>query len=504
MTTAKDTLEKRLKSPAWGPGKEATVGVARDGFSDPTGEFPRRDYYYGSSINKGARGLGKPSVSVAGSVPGVDIDLPEAIPSQYPLCQVNETASGHVIVIDDTPGNESVMVLHRSGAGVEFLPDGTLVVNSRSKRIEVTGGDHRVIVEGSGDMTYHGNLNLNVSGDYNVNVSGNYKVNVAGNEVVDVLGSSRSRVGKTFSKTILGDMDERVVGHRASLTLGNDVLAVKGERLVLVEGRVEISTGSRLEMSAKDRFSLAAANGMVVAGKLAVMGATGTIGGEKMEHYGNVFGGPAGGLGTETTFYGTLAGVATEAVVARFAQKADEAHSAYHANAAAIAGVAGNDNGVAYGAFPGPKTMSGIIADPTFPMMHIDFFTANPFTTAMPDLAGVGGILGMSELGIKNVQVDPDDDLVNKLSRINDYNGKFSRPPSTPEVRAVMRDVRNLTDTTLTTTLVAEGKLNPEYTRITPKGVKRIVGKTPGAVFGYTPIGNNPLDSRSKRIIPKR
>ena len=49
MTTKKDNLENRLKQ--LGEGQEESIGVPEDGFQDPTGEYPKRDYNFGSGIN---------------------------------------------------------------------------------------------------------------------------------------------------------------------------------------------------------------------------------------------------------------------------------------------------------------------------------------------------------------------------------------------------------------------------------------------------------------------
>ena len=43
MTNKVDNLEARSRN--LGAGQEDTVGVPRDGFSDPSGEFPKRDYF---------------------------------------------------------------------------------------------------------------------------------------------------------------------------------------------------------------------------------------------------------------------------------------------------------------------------------------------------------------------------------------------------------------------------------------------------------------------------
>ena len=41
---------------------------------------------------------------------GIDLELPDQKPSVYPFNQVQETESGHVIEIDDTPGGERILI----------------------------------------------------------------------------------------------------------------------------------------------------------------------------------------------------------------------------------------------------------------------------------------------------------------------------------------------------------------------------------------------------------
>lgn len=50
MTTKKDNFDLRVDK--IGEGTENTLGVPNDGMQDPTGEYPKREYNYGSSINK--------------------------------------------------------------------------------------------------------------------------------------------------------------------------------------------------------------------------------------------------------------------------------------------------------------------------------------------------------------------------------------------------------------------------------------------------------------------
>ena len=178
MTIKKDNYEGRVNE--LGQGLEDTLGVPQDGMQDPTGEYPKRDYNFGSSLNTASRGITINELDIGGGYPGLDLGIKEQRPSEFPFNQVQETPSGHVIEMDDTPGGERILIKHRKGAGVEVRADGTVIVASKQNKIEVTGGDQNTIVEGNGNLIYKGNLNLVVTGDYNVDVGGDYNINVAG------------------------------------------------------------------------------------------------------------------------------------------------------------------------------------------------------------------------------------------------------------------------------------------------------------------------------------
>ena len=52
MTNTIDDLSGRKRY--LNEGQEDTEGVTIDGMVDPTGEYPKRDYFFGSSVNKAA------------------------------------------------------------------------------------------------------------------------------------------------------------------------------------------------------------------------------------------------------------------------------------------------------------------------------------------------------------------------------------------------------------------------------------------------------------------
>ena len=139
MTNFSDEYLARIKPDGSGIGKEVTEGVPKQGFVDASGEFPKREYFYDTSINKAATGEKQNNLSMGGGDIGVDLDLPDQEPSIFPFNQIQETPSGHSFEMDDTPGGERVLIKHRTGAGIELRADGSVLISTRRQRVEVVG-----------------------------------------------------------------------------------------------------------------------------------------------------------------------------------------------------------------------------------------------------------------------------------------------------------------------------------------------------------------------------
>ena len=88
----------------------------------------------------------------------------------YPYNKVNESESGHVIEIDDTPGYERLNTAHTSGTYEEIYNDGT-------RQVKIVGNDYEVFLN---DKNIHikGNMNMTVDGDLRQLVYGNYHLEV--------------------------------------------------------------------------------------------------------------------------------------------------------------------------------------------------------------------------------------------------------------------------------------------------------------------------------------
>jgi hypothetical protein len=100
--------------------------------------------------------------------------------AQFPYNKVQQTESGHVIELDDTPGAERVHMFHRSGSFIEFHPNGTVVYKNMKDGYLISMGDQFIKVNGKchvavdGGATFHvkGNIDIQNDGDFNIQTKG--------------------------------------------------------------------------------------------------------------------------------------------------------------------------------------------------------------------------------------------------------------------------------------------------------------------------------------------
>lgn len=466
MTTSKDDFEKRVSE--LGEGLENTQGVPRDGMHDPTGEFPKREYNYGPSINKAARGLTINELYVGGGEVGVSLGLEPQRASEFPFNQVEETTSGHVVEYDDTPGGERILIKHRKGAGVEMRADGSVVISAVNNKVEVTGGDQTLIVEGHGKMVYNGNLNLVVKGDYNVDVAGNYSVNIAGNSKEQVRKNKKTKVIGNLVDEVSATRSTRTVGRRTDYQFDDYSENTVGTKTVLAEGALNFHSDDAILMTGKREFAVTSKNTNITgAEKVSVMGASGSIGGQFVDFTGKVYMGPLGPVpfASGATFYGNVLGQSLEAL---------QANNAFQALTAGTAGSLG----------------PGGFGAPVLPKATPTPATGPPITSPI-----VAGHALSGSYSIRNVTIDSR--LADRINFSGDYKGIFDHRPSTQEIRSAFRSTSNRSK--IATKLVAERRLGAEYSKSTPPKIGRVVGKAAKGRFGFTPIGNA-LENRGKRF----
>ena len=453
-------------------GKAESLKDKRDGFSDPTGIFPKTEYERRSSVNEIARGAKRVNVELGGSVADVDFDLGEEPVSLYPNNQVKETASGHIVEYDDTPGAERVMIRHTSGSGVEMRADGTVIYGSTKNTLRVTACDEKVIVDGDGELQYNGNLKMKVAGDFDLEVGGDYNVTVK--------GDMEQNVTRGFIQDVAGDVENQVIGNKKEMIGGALTSLVHGSRTNLTKGSFEeyvksnhnYAVGNSLKMTAENEVTVSALSTNISASSLAVLGDSGTIGGNNIVSYGHTAHIPRVNSTSvhatamyATTFHGDLTG------------KADNANQADFATTAGQSPV-------------GPAGSPGSNVNNTTVAADSDTVVGGPTTDILNDALAKSGV------AITKVFIDEYNNMFNALNRLVHYGGVSKVNLNTRQARSKLRDPNNLNNETFISALLKDGTISPFSMRISPLSTGRIVSEEKSPRRGSDPIGKSTNASR--------
>ena len=527
MTTQKDNYKLRVDKENIGLAYELGVGIPDDGMQNASGDYPKREYNFGSSINKAALGTKVNKLYTGGGDIGVPLNIPEQMQSQYPFNQVDETPSGHSIEMDDTPGGERILIRHRKGSGVELRADGSVVISALNNKVEVTGGDQTVIIEGHGNLVYNGNLNLKVSGDYNVEVGGNYNIDVAGDRSDITKRNHKQEVTGDLVEKYFGSKTTKTIGNNSEINLSDYVVANKGSFSTVSEGSTHIASGKDLFISSKSVLDLISEYTNVTGVSLVnVKGQEGLIGGPQVRYTGQTYSGAkdTGNDFDTAIFHGTFKGTADKALhsqkantsvsalIATYSTRADHAVAAtglgpffvgaggvLQASANAVTGILAVSDMLS--SFP-QETESGHITIQTNDLVDIKLGNVEQYSP--PAVRNDDGTFDMltpiNKLGrpIQQCIVDADDYIREQIKGLDHYEGYFEREPTIQEIRSTFRN--SSARDAIGPMLILEGKISSSYKNILPPKLSgRVVGKEAGSKYGYTPIGNS-LDNRGKRF----
>ena len=136
---------------------------------------------------------------------GLKIEEPApAYDTQYPYNRVIETAGGHSIEMDDTPGGERITIFHNTGSFVEIDNSGVmniksvgdLYIGSARNIVVVSEGRQMVKVKGDAILSVDGSMTQEVNGDMRQVVHGNYELSVAGQLNLNGSEEIQARAGK--------------------------------------------------------------------------------------------------------------------------------------------------------------------------------------------------------------------------------------------------------------------------------------------------------------------
>jgi hypothetical protein len=197
--------------------------------------------------------------------------------SKYLGNHVYTTEAGHMIEVDNSPGDRRIHIYHASGTFIEIKDDGARVskivqkdqeYNENGKDQKITGNFNLTI---DGDVITHvtGNIKTEVKGDYELVVHGDYRIKSAGNHFQETGGDERVQVN--------GKTSHRSTGDREHITGGNSVESIGADRTVTTTGNsVKMTGGNGLTSTGGEQSIIAGGSMGVGAARLGIASVTAT------------------------------------------------------------------------------------------------------------------------------------------------------------------------------------------------------------------------------------
>lgn len=461
------------------------------GFSDPRGEFPRKDHHFKSSLNKEVVEGHKTSVDIGGGDPGLDafggegqkiegnyflpgigwgwsrssdINEEDDIVPQYSDIQVQETKAGHKLILDDTTGGERVVLKHGNGSGIQLSADGSIVIRAKNNFTVAVDATGNIIIDGDLRISSK-NLKLDVTGDLDMNVAGDWNVTVAGDKRESIYGSHRAEINGNRGEIVKGNKSKTVLGSETNTVLGASNNVTKGNHNLTVAGSSTFSISGVFKQSSEAEYTVASPSVNISAGDLSVLGAAGTVGGKNVIMYNyNMHTGHTVHAESMTadTFHGDLNGTAkrSNATSSQNYGEAATSGSSYSYTETAV------DNTASY----------------------------------QPDGALMKQILQNSSRGVAEVTIDEGDYIKNKIDRTSKMGGIAGRKLTTQEARAKMKDVANRNNKEFLSAIIADGSISNSFSNKIPPAIGRTYSS--GSVALLPPESGT--GSSSKMIKGKR
>lgn len=108
--------------------------------------------------------------------------------AEYPFNHVIETASGHSIEMDDTPGAERIMINHKTGSYIQIDGNGTVTHKAVGDNYVISDNNCHAYIGGQNIVTIDGDSRVLIKGDKIEEVYGDYKQIIHGNHLLSIGG----------------------------------------------------------------------------------------------------------------------------------------------------------------------------------------------------------------------------------------------------------------------------------------------------------------------------
>ncbi len=209
---------------------------------------------------------------------------PSAYAAQYPYNRVIETASGHSVELDDTPGAERIMIWHQNGSYIQIAATSTTHKNV-SDTYDIHERNHHVYIRGNNLVTIDGDCHVLVKGNKVEEIQGDYKQIVHGNIMIgsagkiELNGADRTDIRSASigidanvenlnirtAKNIVMQSNDSINMKSKNVRLGGDWTSITGKQGVYLQSNdgVHIKSQGNIFMSPNQNLYLNSGEGTI-------------------------------------------------------------------------------------------------------------------------------------------------------------------------------------------------------------------------------------------------
>lgn len=226
------------------------------GFQDDSGSYPTLEKRESSDVNLGSNQrtiknknnrIGRKTLTDSAYAAKNIIPSNAPVKPEYPYNQVTQTAGGHIIEYDDTPGAERIHIQHKNGSSISILSNGDTEIISENNSYSVTAKDHNLVVRGQCNIIVESDANIRVKGDTNLETNGDVNQTVHGNYNLEVNGN--------HNVTVHGNLDEKVTGNRFEQTRGNTTIYSLSNLNHTITGNDTVNIGGNYNFTGQGTYS---------------------------------------------------------------------------------------------------------------------------------------------------------------------------------------------------------------------------------------------------------
>ena len=272
QTTEKIAGTQYDRNSYYGSAQETPVHY---GYQDPNGKYPYVREHNHSTVNALQRGDSTNTIVTRKETTrklGVPIanskqtwDQPHSgYGTVYPYNNVQETESGHVIELDDTPGAERIHIYHRTGTFSEINYNGTKTTRIIGDNYEIIDRNGFISIAGQANITATGNINIRCLSDVNIESDGSIDIQSHGglnlNAANDVNISAGGNVNIWSNKGLNSQCNENM--HIRSVE-GSIFTTAKDDISAYADGNVFNTARENVYVNGQQNVAIEAENGTV-------------------------------------------------------------------------------------------------------------------------------------------------------------------------------------------------------------------------------------------------